>query len=59
MILVYCLIGWAVTLIGMVWLSVKSGNAPGTIFAAVVLFAIWPVWLVVIAYTELMKRGPR
>ena len=57
MILTYVLLGWVVTLGVMVYLSVKSGQAPMAAIACAVMFIVWPVWLVVIAYIELMKRG--
>lgn len=59
MILTYVLIGWVVTLGAMGYLSVKSGQAPMVAVACAAMFIVWPLWLVVIAYIELMKRGEK
>ena len=59
MILIYVLVGWIVTLGVMVYLSIKSGQAPIAAIACVVMFIVWPLWLVVIAYVELMNRGEK
>ena len=59
MILTYVLIGWVVTLGAMGYLSVKSGQAPMAAIACAVMFIVWPLWLVVIAYVELINRGEK
>ena len=59
MILTYVLIGWIVTIGVMVYLSVKSGEGVMATVACAAMLIVWPLWLVVIAYVELMNRGEK
>lgn len=59
MILTYVLVGWIVTLGVMVYLSIKSGEGGLATVACAAMFIVWPLWLVIIAYVELMNRGEK